>query len=126
MNNKTDLTESELKAFIYQQVNELENYLSSESTITVLSKNAKKVIKKLKKNEEIAEDFSAEFCYEFNLEDSGEKLNTYGLADSPIEAISIAKDKMLKQLILIQNEIISSSEHINEINQYLNGGNTKH
>lgn len=126
MNNKTDLTESELKAFIYQQVNELETYLSSESTITVLSKNAKKVIRKLKKNDEIAEDFSAEFCYEFNLEDSGEKLNTYGLANSPIEAISIAKDKMLKQLILIQNEIISSSEHINEINQYLNGGNIKH
>jgi len=126
MDNKTDLTELDLTAFIYQQSNELKSYLSSDSVITILPKNAKKVIRKLKINKEIAEDFSAEFCYEFNLEAQGTKLKSYGLANSPIESIIIAKNKMLKQLILIQNEIISSPEHINKINKYINGGNIKH
>lgn len=130
--------EQEIKAFIYQQVTDLEDLLINESsTITVLEKNAKKIIKRLKRNEEIDSDFKADYCYEFTLEinvgpevengpDQTETLNTLGLSNDPYEAIKIAKNKMANQLLSINGELVSNEDRLNEINSYINKTSTKH
>lgn len=125
--NKSVLNEdSEIKAYIYQQLSELEDFLTKDSKIEVVSKNASKVIRKLVKNEEVSPDFKAEFCYEISVEEEGSKINSYGLSDDEYSAIKIAKDKMLGHLISIRNEVISTSDHLNEINQVLSGSNILH
>lgn len=118
--------ESEIKAYIYQQLSELEDFLTKDSKIEVVSKNASKVIKKLVRNEEVAPDFKAKFCYEISVEEEGNRINSYGLSNDKYSAIKIAKDKMLGHLISIQNEVISTSDHLNEINQVLSGSNILH
>jgi len=140
MSKEKDLLQNdqEIKAFIYQQVTDLEHLLlHDDSTITVEEKNAKKTIRKMKKNEEIESDFNAVYCYQFSLEfnvgpatedgpDQTERLNTFGLSDDPYEAIKIAKNKMMNQLQVINSQLVSNEDRLNEINSYINKTNTKH
>lgn len=124
--NNTLERESEIKAYIYQQVSELEDFLTKDTKIEVIERNSSKVIKKLIKREELESGFKANFCYEISIEEEGSRLNSYGLADDEFEAIKIAKDKMLNHLIMIQNEAISTSDHLNEINDVISGNNILH
>lgn len=116
----------DIQSYIYQQLQELEPLLIEASVLKVYEKNAKKIIKKLKQNEEVNESFDAKYCYEFNLEENGSKINSYGLADSPYEAIKIASEKMLAQLIKIQDDTVTKSERLTQINKVLSKDNIKH
>lgn len=120
------INQEEIKAFIHQQINDLEEYLLESAELTVSEQNAQTIIKRLKKSEELDPSFEAKHCYSFHLEDSGETLDAIGLHNDPYEAIKIAKNKMLQQLIVLQNELISNSDRQNEINQVISGGNIKH
>lgn len=119
-------TEQDIQAFIYQQITDLEAFLSETSNLSVIEKNAKRTIKKLQKEEELPLDFQAEYCFLFKLQDQQEVLTAYGFSNDPFEAIIMAKTKMLNQLIVIQNQVVSNSDRINEINDVMNGNNIKH
>jgi len=53
-------------------------------------------------------------------------LTAYGFGDSPFEAIKIAKEKMEQQLVLIQDETITSTERNNQVNDIFSGKSTLH
>lgn len=123
---KSVVHSDETQAYIYQQITELEDFLVEQSNVTVLQKNAKKMVKKLKRDGDVDDDFTAEYCYEFILEEGGNKIASYGLADHPFDAIKLAKEKMLKQLIMMQDEVITNAEHINTVNSIISGNNNLH
>ena len=116
----------ELKAYIWQVMNDLEAFLTSESRVEIVQVPSAKIINKMKKTNELPEDFKANFCFEIVLQEGDQRIRSYGLHDDEFLALGIAKDKMVKQLSHIHNEVVTTAERVNEINSYINGSMTKH
>lgn len=116
----------DVKAFIYQQIFELTPFLTPETVVTVVARNAKKLINEydIDDVEETKKLLSKSHRIAFVLQEKDAKLEAEGLHENIYEAIHIAKDYLASHLAEIQNNVISNQDRQVEINQALQNNST--
>lgn len=121
-NNK----QAEVQAYIHQQLEEIKDFLTEQSEVSVLEKDVVKMLKTLKESGDVDEDFKATHCYEIIFVENELKITAYGLANNAFDAIKFAKEKLEKQLELIVEEGQSSVERNNLVNSITSKADTLH
>ena len=104
----------EIKAYVYQRLQEFEPYLLPNTQTGVFIQRAKHVTNSEKEHFEVS----------LTLNTEGGKLQAHGVADDVYAAISQASQTLMNQISTIHNAVISSQERNQEIarafrNQYL-------
>ena len=122
----TGLIESnkEIKSFIHQQIHDFEPFITPETTILVIARDPY-----LKENEtdediEIADPTPAHRIVIILKEDDS-SIEAEAFHDDIFQAIKMAKENLVVQLLAIQNEVENSQERLNAI-QKASGSNQVH
>lgn len=112
---------SDVKAYIYQLIQDFEPYVTEESSIIVLAKDATKIGPKLEAEgvEFDLKDLKNKHRIAIVIKESGTKIEAEGIHEDIYEAINIAKDTLLKQLWAIHDTVVSTSERNSMIDQYI-------
>jgi hypothetical protein len=102
----------EVKSFIYQMINEFSGYVTPTTIAAVVSKDPS-----LSHDDDLGEhkklnkkQLAAMLRIAVTLSDQGTQITEEGLAENVFDALKIAKDKMVKRLDLLHNEITSKHE----------------
>lgn len=114
----------EVKSYIYQILAEFEPFTTAQTTVAVIAKDPLRLITRLE-NEGIEFDrkkLRNMYRISITLMEDGSKLEEEGLHESIFEAIKMAKDKLLKQLTEIQDQIVSSQDRKIQIDSAVGGG----
>ena len=124
LENTLSLLESdtELKSFIYQQINDLTEFLTPETSVLVLARDPMEAY-----NDEthiISEDESKEKPYLYRiaiiLKENDSTIEAEGFGDDIYDAIKFAKEALFSRLAEIRDEVESPQDRINAINQAAN------
>lgn len=123
LNHSNHLIEEspEIKAYIYQLIQEFEPFVTAETQVMVTAKDPEKLAPKLEME---GIDFNAEDLKKMHrisiiLTESGTKIASEGVHDDIYEAINIAKDSLLKKLWEIQENVVSAQERNSAIQYYI-------
>lgn len=108
----------EVKSYIYQVISEFEPYCTQSTQVAVVAKDPLKLISHFEANGEEYDrtDLRKMYRISITLSEEGTKLEEEGLNENIFEAIRIAKDKLLKVLTEIQNDVISTQDRAMQIN----------
>lgn len=125
----TDLIETnpEIKSYIYQQILEFDPFVTPETVILVLARDPNR-IEADSDNLETFKDHASENIQKRNLhriaiilkEDEG-SIEAEAFHEDIYQAIKLAKEKLVADLIEIQNEVENPNERLKAIQQ---AGNT--
>jgi ribosome-associated translation inhibitor RaiA len=134
----------DLKAYIYQQLADLQPYLIADSQMAVsvhqvsaveevdvneLDAEEQHEIELEEIEEEPTEDMQPEvgdYVVRLTTTLEGGKLVAQGHGEDVFEAFGVAKGAMVQQLSQLQNALMDQSERDTEIQNYLNGSKTLH
>ncbi len=126
LNSRLDLenVSPEVKSYIYQTISEFEPFSTPETVIAVLAKDPLKLITQLEADGVNYDRTQLKKMYRISisLTEEGAKIEEEGLHEDIYEAIRIAKDKLLKALTEIQDDVISNQDRHMQINEALAGG----
>lgn len=111
----------EVKSYIYQQLTELEPYITPQTVIEVISKDPRKLALQF---EAEGKDFDMEslrshYRMSITLSDGQAKVFAEGLDPDIFAAVRKAKEILLKQLIEIQDKVVTQQERNIAIHQAL-------
>lgn len=114
----------EVKSYIYQAISEFEPYCTPETQVAVISKDPLKLISHFEATGEEFDrtDLRKMYRISITLSEDGTKLEEEGLHESIYEAIRIAKEKLLKVLSEIQDNVISNQDRAIQINSVRESG----
>lgn len=120
LNSQLDIQniDPEVKSFIYQVISEFEPYCTPTTQVAVVSKDPLKLISHFEAtgDEYDRTDLRKMYRISITLSEEGTKLEEEGLDENIFEAIRIAKDKLLKVLMEIQDHVISNQDRAMQIN----------
>lgn len=120
LNSRLDMqnVDPEVKSFIYQVISEFEPYCTPNTQVSVISKDPLKLISHFEANgdEYDRTDLRKMHRISITLAEEGTQLEEEGLDENIFEAIRIAKDKLLKVLMEIQDNVISNQDRAMQIN----------
>lgn len=113
-------TDPEVKSFVYQQINEFSPYVTPETNVVVLARDAEDAY--ADENHIISGDLdSAENHYIYRiaivLKEEDATLEAEGFGYDIFDAINAAKEAMLQRLSELQEEIESPQDRLNAIQQ---------
>ena len=133
---ETELDElgPEVKSFICQTLMAFEPFTTPETTVTVTAKNPLELLSTTEEEEVdiILEDLPSKrklrkmYRIEIALTEGGTTLKAEGLASDIYEAITMARDKLLKILVDIQNDVVSAQDRHMQIQHALAAGGSLH
>ncbi|KYG66304.1 hypothetical protein AZI86_04405 [Bdellovibrio bacteriovorus] len=111
----------EVKSFIYQQIAEFEAFVTPQTIVAVVARDPKKLAIQY---ETEGRDFDLKelrklYRIGIVLTEAGAKVEAEGVHEDIFEAIKLAKDNLLKELITIQDSVVSNQDRLIEINHYL-------
>jgi ribosome-associated translation inhibitor RaiA len=111
----------EVKSFVYQQLVDLEPYVTAQTTVAVVARDPRKLALQY---ETEGRDFNAEDLKKLHrisitLSESDTKIEAEGVAEDLFEAIKLAKTNLLRELVAIHDSVVSSQDRLIEINHYL-------
>lgn len=111
----------EVKSFVYQQISEFAPFVTPQTIIAVIAKNPLKLAIQY---ETEGRDFSKEelkklFRISISLSENDAKVEAEGVHQDIFEAIRLAKENLLKELITIQDSVISHQDRIIEIDHFM-------
>ncbi len=111
----------EVKSFIYQQIVDFEHFVTPQTVITVMARDPKRLALQY---ETEGKEFTAEglkklYRIAIILNESGTKVEAEGIHEDIFQAIKMAKESLLKELVAIQDSVVSQQDRIIEINHYL-------
>lgn len=115
----------EIRSFIYQQIVDFENFVTPQTMVSVMAKDPLKLVAKLEADGETVNKKKLSKMYRISivLKEEDTKIQEEGLHEDIFEAIKLAKGKLIKKLIAIQDQVISHQERIEQINQALTNPN---
>jgi ribosomal subunit interface protein len=113
----------ELKSYIYQTIMEFEQFTTPDTIVAVVAKNPLKLYSRLEENGQPVDKHSLKkmFRISITLSEDGTKIEDEALHEDIYEAIRLAKDKLVKKLCEIQDQIISSQERKIQIDTAVGG-----
>ena len=111
----------EVKSFIYQQIADFEPFVTPQTVVTVVARDPKKLALQY---ETEGRDFSVAdlkklYRIAIVLKEDDTSVSAEGVHEDIFQAIKLAKENLLQQLIEIQDSVISQQDRIIEINHYL-------
>lgn len=109
----------EIKAFVFQVLTEFEPFITEQTLLAVVAKDPLRLYRNLaKQGQDVNKsDFVDKYRISIQLQEEGSKLEEEGLHEDIYQAIIIAKDKMLKSLATLHDEIVSQKDRNAQINQ---------
>ena len=115
----------EIRSFGYHQILEFENYVTPETTVAVMVKDPLKLRAQLEAEGQEVDRKKLGRMYRIAivLKEDDTKLQEEGLHEDIFEAIKMAKNKLVKKLEVIQDQVISQQDRIEQINQALTNPN---
>jgi ribosome-associated translation inhibitor RaiA len=108
----------DVKAYIYQTVNEFENYVTPQTLIAVIARDPLKLITNTDTVGELdltKDDLKKMYRIAICLNEEGSKLEAEAVDQNIYQAINKAKAKLLKHLSEIQDDVISNQDRRNQI-----------
>ncbi|MEN0058388.1 MAG: hypothetical protein AAGB31_06100 [Bdellovibrio sp.] len=111
----------EVKSFIYQQIAEFENFVTPQTVVTVVARDPRKLALQFETEGKDFDPRQLKNLYRIAivLNESGTSIEAEGLHEDIFQAIKLAKEQLLKELVAIQDSVISQQDRIIEINHYL-------
>jgi ribosome-associated translation inhibitor RaiA len=111
----------EVKSFIYQEIAELEQYVTPQTVVAVVARDPRKLALQYETEgkEFDAKDLKKLSRISISLSESDTKIEAEGVADNVFDAIREAKTNLLKKLIAIHDSVVSQQDRLIEINHYL-------
>lgn len=111
----------EVKSFIYQQLSELEPFLTETTQISVVSRDPRQLALQLEAEGRPIEtkDLKKMYRIEISLTEEGAEIKEEALEKDIFEAVKKAKEKLLLKLTEIQDEVMSNSDRQEQINMAL-------
>jgi hypothetical protein len=102
----------EVKSFIYQMINEFSGYVTPTTVAAVVSKDPLKANSVLlgEHSEVNKKNLGDMLRIAVTLSDQGAHITEEALAENVFDALKLAKEKMVKRLDLLHNEITSKQE----------------
>ena len=114
----------EVKSYIYQAISEFEPFTTEATTVSVIARDPLKLITRFEADGIDFDHTKLKTMYRIaiSLSEDGGKIEEEGLNEDVYLAIKQAKDKLIKTLTEIQDQVISNSERKVQINSAVNGG----
>lgn len=115
---------AEVTSYIYQVILEFEPFLTETTKVAVVSKNPMQLLSS-DDSEEILIDkkkLAKMYRIAISLTEDGTEISEEGFHEDLYEAIRMAKDKLLKTLVEIQDDVITSQDRSQQIKTALAGG----
>lgn len=111
----------EVKSFIYQQIAEFEAFVTPQTIVAVVARDPKKLAIQYETEgrEFDLKDLRKLYRIGIVLTEAGAKVEAEGVHEDIFEAIKLAKSNLLKELITIQDSVVSNQDRLIEINHYL-------
>ncbi|MGZ3768191.1 MAG: hypothetical protein ACXVCP_05840 [Bdellovibrio sp.] len=115
----------EVKSFIYQQIVDFEPFVTPQTVVTVVARDPNDLAIQY---ETEGKEFKTEELKNLHriaivLTEGDTSVEAEGVHPDIYEAIKLAKDGLLKELISIQDSVVSQQDRIIEINHYLQSHN---
>ena len=113
----------ELKSYIYQTIMEFEPFSTPQTVVAVVAKDPLKLYSRLEEDGKPLDKHSLRQMYRISitLSEDGTKIEEEGLHEDIYTAIKLAKDKLVKKLCEIQDQIISNQERKIQIDTAVGG-----
>lgn len=131
--NQTELTleldeNPEIRSFVYQQILEFEPYVTPQTIVAVIAKDPQKVRARLRSEgiEISKNELSQMYRIAITLKEDGSQIQEEALHSDIYEAIKLAKQKLIQKLEAIQEQVLSQTERIEQINQALGNNSQIH
>jgi hypothetical protein len=111
----------EVKSFIYQMISEFDQFVTPQTIVTVTAKDPRKLSLQYEAEGKIISTQELRRLYRISIElnEGDAKAEAEGVHEDIFQAIKIAKDNLLLQLIAIQDSVVSQQDRLIEINHYL-------
>jgi ribosome-associated translation inhibitor RaiA len=111
----------EVKSFIYQMIAEFDPFVTPQTVVTVVARDPKKLAIQYETEgrEFTPADLKKLYRIAISLNESGTKVEAEGVHEDIYQAIKMAKDNLLKELVAIQDSVVSQQDRLIEINHYL-------
>jgi hypothetical protein len=118
----------ETKSYVYQVIQEFEPYTTPNTLVLVVAKDPLKLIPTYEaEGKDIdPKELKTKFRISISLSEDGSKIEEEAVGDSIIEAVHLAKEKLLKVLGELQDNAISSQDRTIQINSILQHTGTIH
>lgn len=115
----------EVKSFIYQMINELEQFVTPQTIVSVTAKDPRKLALQYETEgkEFSLDDLKSLYRISITLKESDAKISAEGVHENLFEAIRSAKENLIKELVAIQDSVVSHQDRIMQINHYLHNSN---
>lgn len=115
----------EIRSFIYQQIVDFEHFVTPQTLVAVTAKDPLKLAGKLEADGQKINRRKLAKMYRISivLKEDDTKIQEEALHEDLFEAIKLAKNKLIKRLIAIQDQIVSQQERIEQINLALSNPN---
>lgn len=116
----------EVKSYIYQQISEFEPYVTPETIAAVIAKDPRKLKMQLETEgkEDLIPLLPKMHRIVIILKEGDTKIQEEGLSSDIYEAIRLAKNKLLEKLQSIQDQVMTKSERLQQIESALKNTQT--
>lgn len=111
----------EVKSFIYQVISEFDQFVTPQTIVTVTAKDPRKLALQYEAEGKSISMDELKRLYRISiaLNEGDARAEAEGVHEDIFQAIKLAKDKLLLQLIAIQDSVVSQQDRLIEINHYL-------
>lgn len=114
----------EVKSYIYQSIAEFEPYTTPDTTVAVIARDPLRLISRYEADgiEYDHTQLKKMFRIAITLIEDGSKLEEEAVHEDIYVAIRLAKEKLLKVLIDIQDQVVTNQERKIQIDTAVGGG----
>lgn len=111
----------EVKSFIYQQIVDFEPFVTPQTVVAVVARDPRKLALQYEaEGKEFSKsDLKKLFRIAIVLKEGETTIEAEGVHEDIFQAIKLAKDNLLKELVAIQDSVVSQQDRLIEINHYL-------
>jgi hypothetical protein len=115
---------ADVKSFIHQTLQELEEFTTDKTTIVVIARDPSGLLTAdlpLPEGVSSARELKKMYRIAIAISQEGVTVEGEGLNKNIFEAIRLAKDNVFKQMVQIQDEMMSQQERIAQIEEAISG-----
>lgn len=111
----------DVKSFIYQQLAEFDGFVTPQTEISVVARDPRKLALQYETEgkEFSRNDLKKLYRIAIVLSESDTKVEAEGVHEDIYQAIKLAKEHLIQQLVAIQDSVVSHQDRLIEINHYL-------
>lgn len=111
----------EVRSYIHQTLAEFEGFTTPETTVTVVARDPMKLIKEDGYENVDPKKLRRYWRFAIVIAEDGQQIEEEGVHEDIYEALRMAKDKLLKTLAEIQDQVVTTQDRVMQIQNALAG-----